>query len=157
MVNCLKFMKKFHNLTAILIAVGIVILDRITKYLASEMQPGQSIPLIKNIVQLTLVHNTGGGFGILKGYRIFFVVFSIIVLFVMIYKWKKIPEKLNITVPLGLILGGTVGNLIDRIFQGYVIDFIDIGINSLRWPAFNAADSGITIGVVWLVIYLWKK
>ena len=81
------------------------------------------------------------------------IVFSLLILVVLVYKWKKIPKSVNVSVPLGLILGGLIGNLIDRAFIGYVTDFIDFRI----WPVFNVADSCITIGVIWLVIYLWKK
>ena len=69
----------------------------------------------------------------------------------LIYKWKRIPK--NVGVPIGFIIGGLLGNLIDRIFLGHVVDFIDFRI----WPVFNAADSAITIAVIWLIIYLWRK
>ena len=96
---------------------------------------------------------SAAGFGILQNQRWFFVVFSIVVLIAIIWKWSKIPSGKGYYIPLGLIIGGILGNLYDRIFLGYVIDFIDFRV----WPVFNAADSALTIAVVWLVIYLWKK
>ena len=147
-------MKKFHNRISILIAVSIIILDQLTKYICeATLKIGETVPLIKNFIHLTLVHNKGAGFGILQNQRIFFVVFSLIVLAAIIYKWKKIPEEKSLSIPLGLILGGIIGNLIDRAFLGYVIDFIDFRF----WPVFNVADSCISIGVVWLAIYIWTK
>ncbi|MCK5283006.1 MAG: signal peptidase II [Nanoarchaeota archaeon] len=141
-------------MNAVWIALVIITLDRATKYIIeSLMEINQSIPLIDNFLHLTLIHNKGAGFGILQGQRLFFIIFSLIVLAVVIHKWKEIPQNINITFPLGMILGGLIGNLIGRIFLKYVIDFIDFRI----WPIFNIADSAITIGVIWLVIYLWKK
>ena len=147
-------MKKFHNLNAIIIAVIVIILDQLSKYLFKlYISVDQSIPIIKNIFHLTLVHNTGAGFGILQDARIFLIIFSLGVLIGIIWKWDKIPKEKSASIPLGLILGGLAGNLIDRCLLGYVIDFLDFRI----WPVFNIADSCITIAVVWLVIYLWKK
>ena len=144
-------MKKIHNLYAIIVAILVFFLDRLTKYFAENING--SIPIINNIFNFTLVYNTGAGFGILKGARIFFIIFSIVVIAGIIYKWKKIPENVNITIPLGLIIGGLLGNLYDRLFLGYVIDFLDFRI----WPVFNIADSCITIAAIWLIFYLWKK
>lgn len=145
-------MKRFHNSNVIKIVILVFIFDQISKYLLkSFLELGQTLSVIPNILHLTPVHNMGAGFGILQGQRLFFILFSIIVLAVLIYKWKKMPEEMNIIVPLGLVIGGLLGNLLDRIILGYVFDFIDFRI----WPVFNAADSAISIGVVWLIIYLW--
>ncbi|MBD3164555.1 signal peptidase II [Candidatus Woesearchaeota archaeon] len=138
-------------MAALFIALVIFISDRLTKHLALNIE--NTIPVVKNVFHLTLVCNTGAGFGILKGYRIFFIILSFAVLAIVAYKWKKIPEDKNITIPLGLILGGLLGNLVGRIYPGYVIDFIDFRI----WPVFNVADSAITIAAFWLIIYLWNK
>jgi signal peptidase II len=76
-----------------------------------------------------------------------------IIIIALIWKWKKIPSEKKIAIPLGLVIGGFIGNLIDRAFLGYVTDFIFLN----HWPVFNVADSCITIGVFWLVIVLWKR
>ena len=145
-------MKRIYNLAAIQIAVLVILVDQISKYMVkSFIELGGSVPLIKNVLYLTLVQNKGAGFGILQGQRLFFIVFSFVVLIGLIYKWKRIPK--NVGVPIGFIIGGLLGNLIDRIFLGHVVDFIDFRI----WPVFNAADSAITIAVIWLIIYLWRK
>ena len=147
-------MKKIHNLYAIFIAIVIFILDRLTKVLIENtISLGQSIQVIPNIFHFTLVHNLGAGFGILKNQKWFFIIFSIVVLIGIIYKWKKIPKNFHTYIPLGLIIGGILGNLYDRVLFSYVIDFIDFRI----WPVFNIADSALTIAAIWLVIYYWKK
>ncbi len=144
---------KIHNKNILIIGAIIVVLDQISKYALEEILKKTSITLIPNILKLTLVYNKGAGFGILQGQRLFFIIFSFLVLGAIIYKWKKIPAKNKVIIPMGLLIGGLIGNLIDRIIHGYVIDFIDLGF----WPVFNIADSAITIAVVWLVIVLWKE
>ncbi len=140
------------NLKAIIIAAIVLVIDQISKHVINTyMGLGDTIPLIKNVLHITLVHNIGAGFGILQGQRWFFIIFSLIVLGVLIRKWNKITKE--VVIPLGLILGGLIGNLIDRVILIHVIDFIDFRI----WPVFNVADSCITIWVVWLIVMLWKK
>jgi signal peptidase II len=147
-------MKKFHNIQAILIAIVVLILDQIIKFIFRVvMAVGDSSPVIPKILSFTLVHNKGAGFGIFQNQRVFFIIFSLIVVGCVAYYWKKIPSEKNIWIPLGLILGGLFGNLLDRIIYGYVVDFIDFGF----WPVFNVADSCISIGSIWLIIYLWGR
>mgnify|MGYP001558711487 CR=1 FL=1 len=135
------------------IALIVSLLDQLTKFLIKEnLQLNQSIPIIKNILHLTYVTNTGSAFGLFKGLNVFFILFSIIVIIVIFYYLKKIKEKV-LPFSIGLLLGGTIGNLIDRIFYGAVIDFIDFRI----WPVFNVADSAVTISIMLLIILLWKE
>ena len=137
-----------------LISFFVILLDQLTKYLTSRyMQLNQSIPLINKILHLTYIQNTGAGFGILKGWNTLLIFISLIVIGIILFNLDKIIKEKSIYLPIALVLGGAVGNLIDRIFFGYVIDFIDFRI----WPAFNVADSAITIGAIWLIFYLWKK
>ena len=137
------------------IAILIVILDQFTKFLIkNNLQSNESIPIIKNIFHLTYVANTGSAFGLFKGMNLFFILFSIIVIFVIFYYLKQIKKKDRLMLfSLGLLLGGTIGNLIDRIAYGSVIDFIDFRV----WPVFNIADSAVTISVILLIILLWKN
>lgn len=136
------------------ISIFIVLLDQLTKYLVSKYMPlSQSIPLIKNVLYLTYIHNTGAGFGILRGWNTILIFISLIVIGIILFYFDKIIKERYIHIPISLILGGAIGNLIDRVFLGYVIDFIDFRI----WPAFNVADSCITIGALWLIVYFWKK
>ena len=136
-------------------ALLIVILDQFTKFLVKQnFQLNQSIPIIKNILHLTYITNTGSAFGLFKGLNWFFVFFSVIVIIAIFYYLERIVknEKL-LQFAAGLLLGGTIGNLIDRVAYGAVIDFIDFRV----WPVFNIADSAVTIGVIILIVLLWKK
>jgi signal peptidase II len=136
-------------------ALLIIVLDQLAKFLIkSNFQLNQSIPVIKNVFHLTYITNTGSAFGLFKGINLFFVFFSIAVIIAIFYYLRQAKEKEKIVVfSIGLLLGGTIGNLIDRISYGAVIDFLDFRI----WPVFNIADSAVTISVILLIIMLWKK
>ena len=136
-------------------ALFVFILDQLTKSLIRQnIQLNQSIPIIKNALHLTYITNTGSAFGLFKGLNLFFILFSIIVIIAIFYYLRKIVKnKKLLQFAVGLLLGGTIGNLIDRIVYGAVTDFIDFRI----WPVFNAADSAVTISAILLIILLWKK
>lgn len=141
-------MKPNKPKTFILIAAIVLVLDQLTKYLASSSKI--NVVLIKNFLSLTYTTNTGAGFGILKGQVFILILFSLIVLGLILYYYKATPTKL---IPfVAMIFGGALGNLIDRIMYGYVVDFISFSF----WPAFNVADVGVTIGVLGLVWFVWK-
>ena len=133
----------------------IVLLDQLTKFLVRQnFQFDESIPIIKNVLHLTYVTNTGSAFGLFKGLNLIFIIFSIAVIIAIFYYLKKIVNNEKfLQLAVGLLLGGTFGNLIDRLFYGAVTDFIDFRI----WPVFNIADSAVTISVILLIILLWKK
>jgi len=126
----------------------ILALDQLTKfYFAKNLFLNQSVPVIKGFFHLTLVHNRGAAFGILKNQIPLFIVtslFAIILIFVHLKKYKTSYSLYSLS--LSLILAGAVGNFIDRVSFGYVIDFLDFRI----WPVFNVADSAITIGAILL-------
>ena len=136
-------------------ALFVLILDQFTKFLIKQnFQFNQSAPIIKNIFHLTYITNTGSAFGLFKGFNFVFVVFSFIVMILIFYYIKKIKNNEKILqFSIGLLLGGTIGNMIDRLLYSYVVDFIDFRI----WPVFNIADSAVTISIVFLIILLWKK
>ena len=137
-----------------LIILAIIILDQLTKFLITKnMTLSQSIPLIQNILHLTYIHNTGATFGMLKGMNLLLIWVSVIVIGGILYNYNKIPKDKIPQLSLALIIGGAIGNLIDRISLGKVVDFIDFRV----WPAFNIADSAISIGAVLLIIYFWNK
>lgn len=135
-------------------AFSVVMLDRITKaFFSNLLSIGEFFPIIRNVIHITLVHNTGIAFGLFKNQGIVFIVIPVIAVVLLIfniYYYRQNGEALSRTyiVAFSLILGGAIGNLIDRIFYGYVIDFIDFQI----WPVFNIADSAITIGAVIVAI-----
>ncbi len=133
-----------------MIAGIIFFLDQITKVLIQKkMLLGESIPVIQNVFHITFVSNTGAAFGIFKGQRLLFILISIAVIIGMILLYRKLVGlPLWIRIASGLILGGAIGNLCDRIIYHYVIDFLDFHV----WPVFNVADSAITIGAGILLI-----
>jgi signal peptidase II len=141
-------------------AILVIIADRISKMLVMDnMTLGESIPLIgNNFLRLTYVQNPGIAFGIRIFPNMFHLVFSLAASLVVIIYLLYIRKQTNfLKIPLSLILGGALGNAIDRIFYGQVIDFIDFDFPNFimsRWPVFNFADSAVTIGMILLVIYL---
>jgi len=153
-MNLMKTTEKKKFLIIFLTALGIVLLDQILKFLIlKNMFLNQSIPLISDIFHLTYIQNTGAGFGILQGNIGLLIWFSIFAIGLILYFYDTIPNNTLIQIAVALILGGTLGNLIDRIRLSYVIDFIDFRI----WPAFNIADMAITIGIIGLILYILKK
>jgi signal peptidase II len=142
----------------------ILILDQITKfYVDSSMRLHESIPVIQGFFSITYVRNPGAAFGFLADasplFRsIFFVaVTGLAVILVVHYIWKSRAEEPRLTFALSLILSGAVGNLIDRVRLGEVIDFLDVYIGSTHWPAFNVADSAISVGAVILFIEITRR
>lgn len=135
------------------ISMAVFAIDRLAKLMVSaSLVSGQSVPVAPGIFHLTLVHNTGAAFGLMQDGRIFFIIVSILaVIFSIQYIWKNRDAGLISLMAFGLITGGALGNLFDRIKYTYVIDFLDFRI----WPVFNIADSCITIGAVllaWLIM-----
>jgi signal peptidase II len=122
-------------------------LDQLTKFLVTKnLSLNQSLPLIKGVFHLTLVHNRGAAFGILKNQVPLFIFTAIFAVFLILVNLKDNKNRKFYSRALGFILAGALGNLIDRLFFGYVIDFLDFRI----WPVFNVADSAITIGAILL-------
>jgi signal peptidase II len=141
----------------LIIVTTILFLDQLTKFFATKnLELNNPLPLIRGVFSLTLVHNRGAAFGIFKGQFYLFILSSVIAV-ILIYSVLKKNKRNNLySVSLSLILGGALGNLIDRVFLGYVVDFLDFHV----WPVFNVADSAITLGVVslgWLVFKSEKK
>ncbi len=145
---------QFDIFLSLAITFVIVILDRSTKLFFSYLlSANESWPVIRNVFHMTLVHNTGIAFGLFKNQGIVFIIISLIAIILLIfnlYYYHQNNEALSQSyiVAFSLILGGAIGNLIDRLCYGYVIDFIDFRI----WPVFNIADSAITIGAVIIAI-----
>lgn len=137
-----------------IIAVGVLVADQLTKYWAAATLVKGSIPVVP-FLTFTLVHNTGAAFGFLSsagGWQntFFMIVAALAAVLIIVMLWRLQDHWVGTA--LALILGGAVGNLIDRMWHGYVIDFIDVYYGTWHWPAFNIADSAITIGAVLLVI-----
>ncbi|MBI4299576.1 MAG: signal peptidase II [Chloroflexi bacterium] len=134
-----------------LLSALVIALDQLTKFLIrSNLSLGESIPN-SGFVRLTHVTNSGGAFGLFAG-RNFPLILAAAVGILVIFLYYRYPprESTLLRLSLALMLGGAIGNLVDRLRQGYVTDFVDLTL----WPVFNLADSSITIGVVALGYYL---
>ena len=131
-----------------LTAAFVFLLDRITKIAAANgISHGQSIKILPNILHFTLVFNNGTAFGLLKGQNSVLAIFSVLaIVFIVVYVITHKALTSPLSFALGLILGGALGNLFDRVKFNCVIDFIDFRI----WPVFNVADSAITVGMIFL-------
>ncbi len=133
----------------ILTAVFVLFFDLATKYIVqSRMELYQSIPVINNVFHITYILNPGAAFGMLANKTTFFIVVTAAVILAIICFYKRIVGEGVITqLALGLVAGGALGNLIDRIRYGKVVDFLDFRV----WPVFNLADTAIVIGVGLLI------
>lgn len=138
---------------AFAVVIVVLFLDQLSKFLVTKnLSLNQSHPLIKGVLHFTLMHNRGAAFGVFKNHLPLFI-FAAITAIVLIYFELKNERQRKYSIyfiSLSLILAGALGNLIDRLFFGYVIDFLDFRI----WPVFNVADSAITIGAVLLGYFI---
>lgn len=149
------------------IALAVVALDQLTKlYIQRTLTLGEGIVIIPGFFQISYVLNPGAAFGFLAGSHPafrnpFFIGVSILAIFLIVYYSRRAKEKGPLFVMgLGFILGGAVGNLIDRLRIGMVVDFLDFYLGSYHWPTFNVADATITTGVFLMLLDLlgeWKK
>lgn len=146
------------------IAALVAILDQAIKLLVLVRIPAYgSIVVIPGFFDLTHIYNTGGAFGFLAGKsslfrHLFFLTASAVAMGMIVYLYLKTPrEFLFLRSGLAMILGGAVGNVIDRIRLGKVVDFLDLYVKDLHWPAFNIADSAITVGILIFIYHLLFK
>ena len=146
-------MKK-RILLSLLIAATTVFLDQMTKYLArTYIQPFETITLLP-VLDLVNVRNQGAAFGMFSSFgNAFFVTISIAAIIFM--AWVIVKDKEDYRI-FGLLAGGAAGNLIDRITLGYVVDFIYFGAGGYHWPAFNIADSALSIGMIFMAVSLLR-
>ena len=141
--------------------VPIVVLDQLTKIIVDRTMPlHHSIPIVDGFFSLTYVRNTGAAFGIFAGshevFRLPFLIgVSILAIgFILVMLKRLRDDATGLVTALTFILGGAIGNLIDRVLHGEVIDFLDVYYSNYHWPAFNLADSFITVGVTITLFYL---
>ncbi|MFC1497033.1 signal peptidase II [Verrucomicrobiota bacterium] len=131
------------------LSIFIAVADQITKYLARHfLCLGRPVPIVSGFFNLTYIQNTGAAWGRFQGFNDLLVVMSVIVLILMIvFRRSFFAGQLTQKIALGLVVGGIIGNLIDRLKLDYVVDFLDFCWKSKHFPAFNIADSAICIGV----------
>ena len=142
----------------IILTIIFLIIDIISKLVVSSlMNVYDSIVIIKNFFCITYVRNTGAAWSIFEGRVLGIIVVSLIIISFIVYyiSKQKVKSKLE-KIGYSLILGGALGNLLDRFIYGYVIDFLDFNIFGYDYPIFNLADSFIFVGVMLLIIYTWR-
>lgn len=145
--------------TTIIISIILLCIDQISKLLVVNLlTKTNSITIIKNFFYLTYINNDGAAFSILVGKRIFLILIAVLVIVMLIRYIKKnnIQNKLEL-VSISLIIGGSLGNLMDRLVRGYVIDFLDFKLFNYNFPIFNLADTFIVIGVFLLLLKEIRK
>ena len=149
---------RWRYLLFFLVALFIIGADQASKaWIRSSLPEGYSLFRL-GFFRITNVHNTGAAFGLFPEQSsvlaIFAIIAAIVVLFFVLYGHRYFPwlESISMILTFGLVLGGTVGNLIDRFRFGYVTDFIDFGF----WPTFNIADSAVTVGVILFALILLR-
>ncbi len=143
---------------------AVVLLDQFLKaYIGATMNLHESIPVIDGYLNITYVKNPGAAFGFLANsapeFRSLFLITVTVIAIVLILYFisKNAAREVLLTFSLSLILGGAVGNLIDRIRFGEVTDYLDFYISSYHWPAFNVADSAISLGAIVLVVEIFRR
>lgn len=146
------------GITPLLIALGVFLADQASKLAILDLlgQPGrqEQINIIGSWLRLDLVTNSGAAFGLFQDRTVFFTAVAIIAIPALVVFHNNLPSESWLARNcIGLLLGGTLGNLVDRVRYGYVIDFIDAGVGHLRWPTFNIADSAFVVGVFVLALY----
>lgn len=138
----------------LIISVLILAADQLVKYLVSvNLQAGETAFSVLNIFDVTYVQNKGAAFSVLTGKMVFLSVISVLFCIAVIVFWiKKKPTHLLLCTSLSMLIAGAVGNGIDRIFRGFVIDYINLTF--MNFPVFNIADIAVTVGAVLFILYI---
>lgn len=146
------------------VATLTLVADRVTKtVIINNLMPNEPwqppATVLQRIASLTYTTNTGAAFGLFPNQGVFFIVIAILVVTAIIYYYRHLPAGYGLTrLALGMQLGGALGNLVDRLRQGYVVDFVDLNFWPLHnWPVFNVADSAIVIGVCLLALCMLRE
>src|SRR5919201_3795346 len=141
------------------VAVAVFLLDRLSKIWVSDNIPvGTARPVLGDYLRLVHAQNTGAAFGLLPERTTLLSVLSVLAVVAIVYYYRRIASSSwLISTTLGMQLGGAAGNLLDRVTQGYVVDFVDAGIGDVRFWAFNVADSSIVVGILLVTFLLWYE
>ncbi|MCL4466014.1 MAG: signal peptidase II [Chloroflexi bacterium] len=147
-----------HLSVLLLLAGSVLLLDQVSKTWIVKVFTSSgrtSLPLAGDWLRFSLATNTGAAFGLLPQQTWLFVVAAVVVVPVIIYLGgTTAADPWPVRLSFGLMLGGSLGNLVDRIRLGHVVDFVDVGVGSLRWPSFNVADSAFVVGTILVVAYV---
>ncbi|HLO36105.1 MAG TPA: signal peptidase II, partial [Candidatus Deferrimicrobium sp.] len=141
------------------LAVAIVVADQATKaVVTSSLDPGESVDIVGDLVRIVFGQNTGALFGLFKDNAVMFGVVSLVVIGLIVAYHGRSAPSLYLSLTLGFLLGGAIGNMIDRLRLGYVVDFVDVGLGATRFYTFNVADSAISLSIVLLLVAaLWPS
>ncbi len=135
------------------LAAAVVVVDQLTKaWVLANVPPGGAIPVWGDLVRLVVSQNTGALFGLFRDQATLFAVVSVGVIGLIAWYHGRSPRSLLLSLALGLLLGGAVGNLVDRVRLGYVVDFVDAGLGGLRFYTFNVADSAISCALLLMIL-----
>lgn len=138
----------------LILTIGLILIDQITKIITlKQLAPIGSVTIIENILSFTYVENRGAAFGIMQNSRIFFLIFTVILIGAIIYYTIKTKQNSKFyLISTSLIIAGGIGNFIDRLFRGYVVDMIEVTF--IDYPVFNFADICIVIGAILFCVYM---
>ncbi|HEX3427599.1 MAG TPA: signal peptidase II [Candidatus Limnocylindrales bacterium] len=135
------------------LATVVVVVDQATKAaVTAALRPGESRPIVDDLVRIVFSQNSGALFGLFKDNAAMFGIVSLAVIGLIVAYHTRTAGSPYMTVTLGLLLGGAIGNMLDRLLRGYVVDFVDGGIGSVRWYTFNVADAAISLAIVLLFL-----
>jgi signal peptidase II len=135
------------------IAAVVVVLDQLSKaWLTSMLAPGERLEIVGDLLRFVHGQNTGALFGMFRDQALLFAIVSIGVVGLIVWYHRSAGRNTLLSIALGLLLGGAIGNMIDRFRFGYVIDWVDAGIGDLRFYTFNVADSAITCAILLLLL-----
>nr|WP_035020980.1 signal peptidase II [Anoxybacillus flavithermus] len=142
-----------------LLAFVVIVIDQWTKWLVVRyMELGESIPIIENVLYMTSHRNRGAAWGMLQGqFWLFYLITIVVVIGIIVYIQRLKPTERLFGIALGLMLGGAIGNFIDRVFRKEVVDFVHTYIFDYSFPIFNVADAALTVGVALLFIQTWTE
>jgi signal peptidase II len=134
------------------LAITVLVLDQLTKaWLTSRLSPGEVMTILGDWIRLVYSQNSGALFGLFRDNAVLFGIVSLFVIGLIVLYHRQVGSSLYLSIALGLLLGGALGNVTDRLRLGYVVDFVDIGIGDFRWYTFNVADAAISIAIVMLI------
>lgn len=148
--------KRYYIGVSLFVTLAILILDQVTKaYIAKTMAVGDSYTVIPNFLNITSHRNTGAAWGILSGKMSFFFLVTVVVLALLVFFYiKEAKGNYWMQIAISLLFAGALGNFIDRLLHGEVVDFVDTNIFGYDFPIFNVADSSLTVGVILVLIIL---
>jgi signal peptidase II len=134
------------------IAAAVIVLDQLVKsWISANFTVGVPVQVIGDLVRITVSHNEGALFGLFQGSATGFGIVSLVVIGIIVWYEARAGSNVLVSIALGLLIGGAIGNLIDRIRLGYVVDFVDAGLGGLRFYTFNVADAAISCAIVLLI------